>query len=136
MDRRCGTRTRRLRDGRFGRCARALDGSWQQRQFRQSHSDGVPWNFPGVDETLRKPIARQTCNGCHNGEVQQIEGFYHISPMTAPGATGQNNLSPFLKNADLPARKAGFQALLCPAPGTALGADGTPVPPAKNGRTH
>jgi hypothetical protein len=101
-----------------------------------SHSDGVPWSFPNVDEELRKPFAKETCNGCHNGEVEQLDGFYHISPRTPGGTTGKDSLSPFLKQVDLPARKAAFEFLLCPPPEAALAADGTPLPPAVNNRVH
>lgn len=102
----------------------------------QSQSDGIPWAFPDVEEPLRKAVATQTCNGCHNGEVEQIDGFYHISPSTPPGTAGQNNLSPFLKNVDLPGRKVAFQNVLCPQIGVATDLDGTPVPPKSNGRVH
>ena len=81
----------------------------------RSRSDGTAWTFPNVDEPLRKAFARQTCNGCHNGEVDSvIDGFYHITPNTRPDPTGTSNVSPFLRNTELPRRAQVLETLLCP----------------------
>lgn len=69
----------------------------------------------GMDELLRRNFALSTCNGCHNAEVEQLAGFYHISPFDGEGKTseGVERLSPFMLNEDLPRRVAFMQHLLC-----------------------
>jgi hypothetical protein len=74
------------------------------------------WEFtdPSVDEPLRHAFARETCNGCHNGETQSSFFFYHVNPIrqTVPGGDGRNRLSNFVNIEDMPRRVANMQSLL------------------------
>lgn len=90
---------------------------------------GQPWDFgTRVDPTVRKAFATNTCVGCHNGEVQQIGGFYQIDPLVAPGTQGTSMLSNFLLLSDLPKRNAILKNAECGAP---IGIGGrVQVPPA------
>jgi hypothetical protein len=79
-------------------------------------NEQVPWAFPGasppVPEATRKTFAGQTCNGCHNGETLtkdgrqgQLDGFYQVRPADPSMETdGQERLSDFIKQAELPRR--------------------------------
>ncbi|MBA3464600.1 MAG: hypothetical protein H0T46_32005 [Deltaproteobacteria bacterium] len=75
------------------------------------------WTFEKglVDEVLRRPFARNTCNGCHNAEEVQISGFYHVQPFDGFPATadGKDRLSDFVKNDEVPRRTAFLQHQLC-----------------------
>ena len=69
------------------------------------------WNFnsfPAVDQQARRAFSGQTCNGCHNGETTNIDGFYQVSPLTAPSADGAN-VSGFIKNNEFPRRRRFMQ---------------------------
>lgn len=76
---------------------------------------GFKWQMPGVDEALRKAFAKETCNGCHQGETQSIDTHFHISPKRA----GVDKLSPFVNNPadpsadDLARREQSMRRGLC-----------------------
>lgn len=87
-------------------------------EWLKDPQSGAPLPITGersTDEQVRKGFALSTCNGCHNAEVEQIAGFYHISPFDEPTRTreGLERLSPFLRNEDIPRRAAFVQHLLC-----------------------
>ena len=71
------------------------------------------WSFPSVDSATLQSFSGRTCNGCHvfvPTDPAQPTGtgpFFHVSPTTAPDATGQNLLSPFVKSIEIP-RRASF----------------------------
>lgn len=70
------------------------------------------WLLNGVPEEVRFKFSKNTCNGCHREErdkIIAIDDFYHISPLRAAGTS---RLSPFLRNEEVPRRKADFEALL------------------------
>jgi len=79
----------------------------------------TPWAFsqPGIDEAMRRGFAANTCNGCHNAETRQLDGFYHVTPLGGPiGASdGQSRLSDFVKVEDMP-RRARFMSKLLGVP--------------------
>jgi hypothetical protein len=71
-------------------------------------------SFPAIDEETRHAFSGQTCNGCHNGETRQIDGFYQVSPRVAPGPDGTGSVSDFIKNNEFPRRKRFMQnRLVC-----------------------
>lgn len=76
---------------------------------------GFRWSFDGVDEPLRGAFARQTCNGCHQGEQTPVDANFHVSPFKS----GVEKLSLFVNNPADPAHDAlasralGMSALLC-----------------------
>jgi hypothetical protein len=78
----------------------------------QSDENFVPWafpNFPDIAEQTRKTFAGQTCNGCHNVETNQIGSFYQITPNSGDTGgqvtTGQERLSGFIKDIEIPRRR-------------------------------
>jgi hypothetical protein len=77
-------------------------------------SEQIQWKLPGVDGEVRRAFSHETCNGCHS-ESPTIDGFFHISPV-ATGNHGQNRISEFLLNEELPKRSAAFKDLLCRNP--------------------
>lgn len=86
------------------------------------------WNFPGavVMENARHNFAGMTCNGCHTLEAQNLnlDVFYQISPLSAPGADGTGRLSPFIKQVDIPRRQMFMQnRLTCSGATCAAGAE-------------
>ena len=103
-----------------------------------SDSDGHPWmqqdpttprNPNPIDQTTLTNFNFLTCNGCHNLEGEQIDGFYHVSPLRAATGTdrtaGSNKLSTFLLGnqtvpSDLTRRAKVMSDLICktecPAP--------------------
>ncbi|MDB4981164.1 MAG: hypothetical protein JWM82_1916 [Myxococcales bacterium] len=90
------------------------------------------WSFSGMDETLRHAFAGQTCDGCHNAETQQLDGFYLVSPTenAPPGSDGTARLAGFVTNIELP-RRASFaqNRLTCVGGACAAGAEAA-APPA------
>jgi hypothetical protein len=73
------------------------------------------WALPGVDETLRHAFARETCDGCHNGENPSVDVSFHISPFRRDRA----RLSPYLHdpsdptNDTLARREGAMRRALC-----------------------
>jgi hypothetical protein len=88
--------------------------------------DNDPWNFStfGVDEPARHAFSGRACNGCHFFEAGSAQGagissltidaLFHVTPLRVPDATGQNLVSPFITQIELP-RRASFMAnqLVC-----------------------
>jgi hypothetical protein len=75
----------------------------------QSNENFIPWAFtatPPIAEATRKAFAGQTCNGCHNVETVQLDGFYHVSPngLTSDQPDGTVRLSDFVKTIEAPRR--------------------------------
>lgn len=76
--------------------------------------DFVPaWSFPTVDTTTLTSFSGRTCNGCHVFvntdplDSTATQGpFFHVSPTIAPNATGQNILSPFVTDIEVPRRRS------------------------------
>lgn len=106
----------------------------------QSSEDPTPktWqfaSFSNVSEPVRHAFAGQTCNGCHQNEVntnlpagatnpQNLNLFYHISPLAPTNADGQGHLSAFLKEVEIPRRAIFVQNLLnCSGSTCATGAE-------------
>jgi hypothetical protein len=84
------------------------------------------WNFSGMDETLRHAFAGQTCDGCHNAETQQLDGFYMVSPSQSapPFSDGTARLSGFVRFVELPRRSSFVQnRLTCVGAACAAGAE-------------
>lgn len=70
------------------------------------------WTFSKpVDERARRSFGGQTCNGCHSVEAAglQLDGFYHISPISEGGPDGSDRVSDFIKQIELPRRTAFMQ---------------------------
>jgi hypothetical protein len=79
------------------------------------------WSFSsfGVDEPARHAFSGRACNGCHNLEeasagaagipTLNIDGFFHVTPLRVADATGQNLVSPFVTQIELP-RRASFMS--------------------------
>lgn len=99
--------------------------------------EGTPkWAFPsvGLDEAGRHAFSGRTCNGCHFFEAASaqgagistlpLDGFFHISPLRNHDATGQNLVSPFLSQIEIP-RRASFMSnqLGCGSANCAAGVD-------------
>jgi hypothetical protein len=82
----------------------------QESVLREKHSlptslrgavaqQGYSWTLPNTDEPVRKAFARQTCNGCHQSETDEVDSNFHISPFRK----GIEKISPFLSNPADPA---------------------------------
>jgi hypothetical protein len=74
----------------------------------QSNENFAPWAFPAapdIDEQTRKSFAGQTCNGCHNGESEQLDLFYHVTPNPRSATDGTDRLSPFVTTVEIPRRR-------------------------------
>lgn len=85
-------------------------------EFAAASVDSSPataWQLTGVAPNVRTAFAKQTCNGCHTLENPPIDGFYHVSPLTAGGPDGKASLSPFVKNTALNDRKKSYTDALC-----------------------
>lgn len=71
------------------------------------------WAFTGrpTVETARHAFAGMTCKGCHTTEASNLnlDTFYLISPLSAPGADGTGRLSPFVKQIEVPRRQMFLQ---------------------------
>jgi hypothetical protein len=63
--------------------------------FAQPHST---WQIPSADEALRKALATQTCDGCHQTEQPSLDINFHVSPFRK----GIEKLSPFVFNPNAP----------------------------------
>lgn len=75
-------------------------------------TESFPWAFSKpVDERARRSFAGQTCNGCHAVETAglQLDGFYHISPTSEGGPDGTDRVSQFIKQIEIPRRRAFMQ---------------------------
>ena len=57
-----------------------------------------PWLLPGLGEQVRKALASQTCDGCHQTEQTSLDVNFHVSPMRP----GVGKLSPFLHDPAAP----------------------------------
>lgn len=95
-----------------------INGQTQTVSILGPHSDedGIRWMVPDpttprnpkpIDATTLKNFNFLTCNGCHNLENVEIDGFYHVDPTILASGTdrtaGSNKLSPFLLgNANTP----------------------------------
>ena len=110
-----------------------LNGTTQTVSILGPHSDedGSRWmsqdpttlrNPNPIDSTTMTNFNFLTCNGCHNLENVQIDGFYHVDPQIPANGSdrtaGSNKLSPFLLgNADVPSdlsrRAKVMNALIC-----------------------
>lgn len=80
--------------------------------FADMSGSSTKWKLDGVAETLRFNFAKNTCNGCHNGEASQVPpigGFYHIDPF---GSAGPERLSRFILEQDIPRRTEDLKSLL------------------------
>lgn len=88
---------------------------------------GFKWNFDdtatAVPENLRKAFALNTCIGCHLERENKKDGFYHITPME--GRTGEDKLSDFMIDNQLPTRRFGLMKLLTPSCQTSVKANAT-----------
>jgi hypothetical protein len=74
----------------------------------QSNENFTPWAFsgaPDIDQQTRKTFAGQTCNGCHNGEAEQLDLFYHVTPNPRSASDGTDRLSPFVTTIEIPRRR-------------------------------
>jgi hypothetical protein len=72
-----------------------------------------PWSFPTVDATTLTSFSGRTCNGCHqfiNTDPTNPTGtqgpFFHVNPTVAQDSTGQNILSAFVKDIEVPRRES------------------------------
>ncbi len=73
------------------------------------------WRLPGTSEELRVAFAKNTCDGCHQGEETPVDFNFHISPLRK----GTDKLSRFMNdpaggNDVLRAREATMRNALCP----------------------
>lgn len=88
---------------------------------------GFRWNFnstaTNVPENLRRAFAMNTCIGCHLERENKLDGFYHISPMN--NHQGENKLSNFMIDNQLPTRRFGLMKLLTPSCQTSANASAT-----------
>lgn len=68
------------------------------------------WNFPDLDEPIRRAFALNTCNGCHVNETEPLARFYHIAP--TDNLVGKQRLSPYMFDVALPKRLQIFEKIL------------------------
>ena len=70
----------------------------------------APWSFPSVDKPTLHAFSGRTCNGCHlfePSDPSQTSGpTFHINPTIAPSANGQNLLSFFVTQIEIPRRQS------------------------------
>ena len=72
-----------------------------------------PWNFPTVDATTLTSFSGRTCNGCHEfintdptDPTAPNGPFFHVNPQVAQDSTGQNILSAFVTDIEVPRRQS------------------------------
>jgi hypothetical protein len=82
--------------------------------------EAFTWSFTqaGVDPLLSDAFKNDTCNGCHHMRDDTLTGFYHIEPgsiaHTELVGDGQDRVSDFVKNVDMPVRICVMKELLEP----------------------
>jgi hypothetical protein len=71
----------------------------------------APWSFPSVDKPTLHAFSGRTCNGCHvfePSDPSQSSGpTFHVNPAITPTGNGQNLLSFFVTQIEIP-RRASF----------------------------
>lgn len=94
-----------------------LGGAAIQGFIRGEHFE---WGFTqvGVDPSLSEAFKNDTCNGCHHMRKDVLNGFYHIEPGSIVHSElvgdGQDRVSGFVKNVDMPVRICFMKELLQP----------------------
>lgn len=85
------------------------------------------WSFngttPAVPENLRKAFAMNSCIGCHIERTNNINEFYHITPME--NKQGKDKLSDYMLDNQIPTRRFGMMQLLTPSCQTSQSSNAT-----------